>query len=65
MENQIMTIGGEKYLTRNQIAEAFSVRTETVSEWINQKVLKPYRLGKRRIYFKESEVIEALKPVEL
>lgn len=65
MKKQILTIGGERYLTRNQIAKAFSVNIATTSEWINQGVLKPYRMGKRRIYFKESEVSQALTPVEI
>lgn len=65
MNEKVLRIGGEGYLTRTQIAIAFSVNVATVSEWINQGVLKPYRMGKRRIYFKESEVSQALTPVEL
>lgn len=63
MEEKILSIRGEKYLTRIQVANIFSVNIATVSEWINQGILRPYRMGKRRIYFKESEVCEALKPV--
>lgn len=64
MNNEFISIGGERYLTRHQIAEAFSVNIGTVSAWIGQGVIKPYRLGKRRIYFKESELANALKPCE-
>lgn len=64
MKEQDLTIGGERYLTRNQIAKIFGVNVATVSEWINQGVLKPYRMGKRRIYFKESDVSQALTLVE-
>lgn len=65
MKEQILKIGGERYLTRKQIAEAFSVNIATVSEWINQGVIHPFRLGKRRIYFRESDLVNALKPVEV
>jgi excisionase family DNA binding protein len=65
MKEQSLSIAGEKYLTRSQIANAFSVNIATVSDWINQGVLKPYRMGKRLIYFKESEVSKALTPVEV
>jgi predicted site-specific integrase-resolvase len=64
MENQFLTIAGERYLTRHQIAEAFSLHIATVTAWINQGILKPYKIGKRRIYFKESDLVKALKPVE-
>ncbi|MEQ8520261.1 MAG: helix-turn-helix domain-containing protein [Cytophagales bacterium] len=51
-----------KYLTRNEVAEYFSVSLVTIHDWSKKKILNPYRIG-NRVYFKSNEIENSLKPI--
>lgn len=55
------TIKGKSILTRKQAAALLSVSLTTLKTWTDQKLIKSYKLG-GRVYFKEKEILEALKP---
>lgn len=47
-------------LTRKEAAELLSVSLTTLKAWSDQKLIKSYKLG-GRVYFKEKELLLALK----
>lgn len=48
-----------KYLSRNEVAEMFSIDLSTVHNWTKKGKLIPYGLG-GRIYYKRKEVENSL-----
>lgn len=54
------TTENKSILTRKQAAELLCVSLTTLKTWSDQKIIKAYRLG-GRIYYKEKELLEALK----
>ncbi|GAB5417997.1 MAG: hypothetical protein Crog4KO_14500 [Crocinitomicaceae bacterium] len=51
---------GKVILTRKEAADFLSVSLTTLKTWTDQKLLKAYKLG-GRIYYKEKEIVSALK----
>lgn len=49
-------------LTRKEASKYLSVSLSTLKFWTDQGLIKSYQLG-GRIYYKEVELFEALKPV--
>lgn len=47
-------------LTRIEAAQLLSISLTTLKTWRNQGIIKAYKLG-GRIYFKEQEILAALK----
>lgn len=47
-------------LTRREAADLLSVSLTTLKAWSDQKLIKSYKLG-GRVYFKEKELLSALK----
>lgn len=50
------------YITRNDVCKLLHITLVTVHSWMKQGKLKAYHVGGRTL-FKESEVLEAVKPV--
>ena len=50
----------KKILTRKETAAFLSVSLTTLNRWTNEQLLIAYKLG-GRVYYKEKEVIQALK----
>lgn len=53
----------DELLTREQTAEFLQVDVSTLYLWVKKKKIKAYGIGNRR-YFKRSELIESLTPIE-
>ncbi|WP_264552777.1 helix-turn-helix domain-containing protein [Flavobacterium sp. N2038] len=51
-----------EYLTRQDVAQMFSVDLSTIHNWCKSKKLKPLGLGSR-VYFLRSDIEESLKPL--
>ena len=52
----VMHTLGEDYLTVAEAAEALHVGQSTIRRWIRQDMVPAYRIGKRRIALKRSDV---------
>ena len=52
-------------LTRKQVAEYFGITYPTLKRLIETGNITAYRLGKRKIYFKEDEINSVLKVVDI
>lgn len=50
------------YITRAQVCKALHITLPTVHAWMKEGKLKAYHIGGRTL-FKESEVLESVKPV--
>ena len=50
----------KKILTRKEAADFLSVSLTTLKAWTDQQLLTAYKLG-GRVYYKEKEIIKALK----
>jgi excisionase family DNA binding protein len=50
----------KKILTRKEAADFLSVSLTTLKTWTDQQLLTAYKLG-GRVYYKEKEIIKALK----
>lgn len=50
------------YITRAQVCEKLHITLPTVHSWMKLGKLQPYHIGGRTL-FKESEVLEAVKPI--
>ncbi|MBZ9787607.1 helix-turn-helix domain-containing protein [Psychroflexus sp. CAK57W] len=53
----------DELLTREQTAKFLQVDVSTLYLWVKKKKIKAYGIGNRR-YFKRSELIESLTPIE-
>ncbi len=51
----------EKYYSRREIAEKFSVDTGTIYRWELRGLLTPIRVNSRVIRYRESEVLALVK----
>jgi len=51
-----------EYLTRNEVKDLLKVDLSTIHNWTKRGKLKAYGLG-NRVYYKRSEVEEAIKPL--
>lgn len=51
-----------KLLTRQEVADLFKVNVTTIYNWTKKGKLMPYGIG-GRIYFKQSELEDALVPI--
>ena len=49
----------EEYLTRMETARLLKISLVTVHQWVNDGVLKPYKMG-NRTYFSRKEVNETM-----
>lgn len=49
----------KEFITRKETAQLFKVSLVTIHDWINNGIIKPYKLG-NRTYFKYSELLENL-----
>ena len=47
------------HLTRKETAEFFNVSVNCINNWVNNGILKAYKVG-QRTYFKKSELIEVV-----
>lgn len=52
-----------EYLTRNEVKDILKVDMSTIHNWTKKGKLKAYGIG-HRIYYKRSEVEEAIKPLK-
>ncbi len=50
----------KKILTRKEAADFLSVSLTTLKAWTDQQLLIAYKLG-GRVYYKEKEILKALK----
>ena len=53
-----------EYLTRQEVSELLKVNLSTVHNWTKNRTLISYGIGGSRIYYKRSEVEEALVKLE-
>ncbi len=53
-----------EFLTRNEVKEMLDVDLSTIHNWTKRGKLKAYGLG-NRVYYKRSEVEQAIKPINL
>lgn len=53
-----------EYLTRQEVSELLKVNLSTVHNWTKSGTLVSYGIGGSRIYYKRSEVEEALVKLE-
>jgi len=53
-----------EYLTRNEVKDLLHVDLSTIWGWTKRGKLKAYGLG-ARVYYKRSEVEQAIKPIDL
>jgi hypothetical protein len=51
-----------EFLTRNQVKEMFDVDLSTVHNWTKKGKLKAYGIA-GRVYYKRTEVEQAIKPI--
>lgn len=51
-----------EFLTRNQVAEMFSITLPTVHAWTNAGILTAYKIG-NKTRFKKNEVLASCKPL--
>lgn len=51
-------------LSKNDVAEMLGVSLQTVYNYTANGVLKGYKLGQRKVYYKKSEVESALTEIE-
>lgn len=60
-------IGSKKFLdellTRQEVAKYFKVNISTIRNWTKKGILIKYGVGDR-VFYKRSEIEEALKPIE-
>jgi hypothetical protein len=49
----------KEVVSRKEVAEMFDVSLVTVHDWINNDILKPYKIG-GRTFFKRSELMQLL-----
>jgi excisionase family DNA binding protein len=47
---------GELYIDKAEVGRRLGIRPRTVDAWLSQKILPFYRIGKRAIRFRYSEV---------
>lgn len=52
---------GQKLLTRKQLREKYSISYSTISRYMNQGLLIPYRIG-GKVFFDQSQVEKAISP---
>lgn len=52
----------DKILTRKEVCELFGVTEATLFNWNNEKILVNYKVG-RRVYYKKSDVLALLNPL--
>lgn len=52
----------ETYLTTKQVSEKFQVSTTTIQNWEAERLLKPYKFGRRK-YYKLSEIEKEFKRI--
>lgn len=48
------------FLTRKETAQFFKVSLVTIHQWMNDGIIKPYKVG-NRTYFKKSELINVVE----
>lgn len=61
-ESSKKIINDEIYFTRKQLAAKFDVELSTIHNWCKKGYLKPLGIG-NRVYFKKSDVDQALMPL--
>lgn len=52
----------QELLTATEVKEMLKISTTALWRFVNEGVLKSYRIGDRTIRFKKNEVLETLKP---
>ena len=52
----------ETFLKSSEVLKILRITNPTLHVWINNGMLKSYRIGKKTIRFKKSDVLEVLKP---
>jgi len=57
--NQLNQPQQKEVVSRKEVAEMFDVSLVTVHDWMNNDILKPYKIG-GRTFFKRSELMELL-----
>lgn len=58
-ENTKKQVEVRPHLTRKETAEFFNVSVNCINNWVNNGILKAYKVG-QRTYFKKSELIEVV-----
>lgn len=53
----------EKLMSRNEAAEFLEISSVTLWSWTSSGKIKSYGIG-NRVYYKKSELIDALKPLK-
>lgn len=62
IKNEFQPKQPTEFLTRNQVKEMFDVDLSTVHNWTKKGKLKAYGIA-GRVYYKRSEVEQAIKPI--
>jgi Zn-dependent oligopeptidase len=62
-QGALKVIDEEVYYSRKYLASKFDVELSTIHNWCKKGYLKPHGIG-NRVYFKKSEVDEALTPLK-
>ena len=52
----------ETFLKSSEVLKILRITNPTLHVWINNGILKSYRIGEKTIRFKKSEILEILKP---
>ena len=52
----------ETFLKSSEVLKILRITNPTLHVWINNGILKSYRIGEKTIRFKKSDVLEVLKP---
>ena len=53
-----------EYLTRNEVKDLLQIDLSTIWGWTKRGKLKSYGIG-ARVYYKRSEIEQAIKPIEV
>lgn len=53
----------DKLLTRKEVMKLLSITAPTLSGWQRKGIIKAHRIN-RRVYFRQSDIDKALKPVK-
>ncbi|MFT7036030.1 MAG: hypothetical protein ACJA2S_004557 [Cyclobacteriaceae bacterium] len=49
----------KEFLTRKETSEFFGITLVTVHDWVNKKIIKPYKMG-NKTFFCYKELVKAL-----
>ncbi len=50
-----------EYYTRKEVIELFEICPQTLSNWNRRGIIKPLKMGERRVYYRRSDIDEYIK----